>query len=209
MRLRLPLPKVAPPLLPLKLYPLLPQLQASPRISSRFFSDSLYIYKLPTYPTRPPQLAQQRQQQQGAPGGGGGPNPLGGAAGAGGQGQEIDFEAMRNSPQMQQLREMIAQNPNMLQPIIQQLAATNPALAQVMAQNPDALYQLLGGEEGGEDGPLPSGAHVVHVTPEEQAAIERVRTACAMICDWALTFAFVAPSFGIPAAGSVGGVFCV
>jgi len=76
---------------------------------------------------------------------------------------------------------MMAQNPTLIQPLLQQLAASNPALAQAFAQNPDALLQLLGNENGefpggqGEDGEnLPPGTHIVNVTEEERAAIERV-----------------------------------
>lgn len=71
----------------------------------------------------------------------------------------------------------------MIQPVIQQLAAQNPQIAQAIAQNPEALMQLLGGGPGGEgegewegEGDLPPGAHVVSVTEEERAAIERVST---------------------------------
>jgi UV excision repair protein RAD23 len=78
---------------------------------------------------------------------------------------------------MQQLRDLMAQNPALVQPIIQQLASSNPAIAQAIAQNPEALIQLLGGAQGGdfEDGdePLPPGVHAIHVTEEEQAAIGR------------------------------------
>jgi UV excision repair protein RAD23 len=72
----------------------------------------------------------------------------------------------------------MTQNPAAVQPLIQQLAASNPQLAQMFAQNPEALLQLLGNNEGGfegEDGEnLPPGAHIVHVSEEERAAIERV-----------------------------------
>ena len=123
------------------------------------------------------QLAQQqRQQQQAAPGNA--PNPLAGVLGAGGTPGTIDLAALRDNPQVQQWRELITQNPAMLQPLIQQLAASNPGLAQAFAQNPEALLQLLGSEGGdyeGEGGePVPPGAHVVHVSEEEQAAIQRV-----------------------------------
>lgn len=76
------------------------------------------------------------------------------------------------------------QNPALLQPMIQQIAQSNPSLAQYLEQNPEALLQFLGaigGEggfeegEGGEGGAVPPGAHVLHVTPEERSAIERVR----------------------------------
>ena len=64
----------------------------------------------------------------------------------------------------------------MLQPLIQQLAAQNPALAQMIAQHPEALFQLLA-PEGADlaDTDIPPGSQVVSVTPEERAAIERVR----------------------------------
>ncbi len=59
--------------------------------------------------------------------------------------------------------------------MIQQLAQNNPQLAQALASNPNALLDLLGSPEVGDDGePIPPGAHVVNVTPEERAAIERV-----------------------------------
>lgn len=82
---------------------------------------------------------------------------------------------LQNHPQVQQLRELIMQNPALAQPLIQQLAASNPQLAQLFAQNPEALLQLLGGGDDLEgEGGLPPGAQVVHVTEEEQAAIQRV-----------------------------------
>ncbi|TDL25989.1 UV excision repair protein Rad23 [Rickenella mellea] len=125
------------------------------------------------------QLAQQQQQQQqqgagaGAGGGGLASALAGGAA----------LEGLRNNPQMGELRDLVMQNPALLQPMIQQLAQSNPGLAQYLASNPEALLQLLGGlgGEGGEfgddgegEGPLPPGAHAVHVTPEEHAAITRL-----------------------------------
>jgi UV excision repair protein RAD23 len=71
----------------------------------------------------------------------------------------------------------MTQSPELIQPLIQQLAASNPALAQTLAQNPDALLQLLGEAEqqGDFDGEnLPPNTHIVNVTEEERAAIERV-----------------------------------
>ena len=77
------------------------------------------------------------------------------------------------------------QNPALIQPVLQQLAAQNPALAGMFAQHPEALAQMLGmegdlgdlgdlqGDEGGEGG-VPPGATVIHVTEEESAAIQRV-----------------------------------
>ena len=83
----------------------------------------------------------------------------------------MNLEALRDNPQIQQLRQQLAENPEMAQPLIQQLAMQNPAMAQMLAQNPDALAQLLGVDLEEE---APPGTHVVSVTVEERAAIERV-----------------------------------
>ncbi|KAF8070204.1 hypothetical protein FPV67DRAFT_1623778 [Lyophyllum atratum] len=114
------------------------------------------------------QLAQQHQQQAG----GGGTGQTFTAA----NGQQIDLEALRNSPQIRQLREQMAANPENIQPLLQQLAAQHPQIAQMLSQNPEILAQLLGvpSEYDEEGGAIPPGAQVVSVTPEERAAIERL-----------------------------------
>ena len=74
------------------------------------------------------------------------------------------------------------QNPALLQPMIQQLALTNPQLAQMFAANPDQLMELIThlplgeGGEGGEAAAqgVPPGTHVLRITEEERAAITRV-----------------------------------
>ncbi|KAI1781811.1 UV excision repair protein Rad23 [Ganoderma leucocontextum] len=126
----------------------------------------------PAQPAQPQnlfQLAQQRQQQAQQPGAGGGLPGLG-AGGA-------NLGSLADHPQVQHLRNVIAQNPQLAQPIIQELAAQNPGLAQLIGQNPEMLAQLLTSAleaEGEEGGQLPPGAQVVHVTEEERAAIERL-----------------------------------
>lgn len=72
---------------------------------------------------------------------------------------------------MRQLRQQVAENPESLQPLIQQLVAGNPELGQLLASNPEMLANILGGGGGDPEAP---GVSVVNVTPEEQAAIERV-----------------------------------
>ncbi|KAI0358688.1 UV excision repair protein Rad23 [Trametes cingulata] len=125
----------------------------------------------PAQPAQPQnlfQLAQQQQQQQQQPAAGQG---LGGLGGAGGG---AALAALANHPQIQHLREIMAQNPALIQPVIQELAAQNPQLAQLFAQHPEALAQILGGDEGDEEGGIPPGAQVIQVTEEERAAIERL-----------------------------------
>lgn len=93
-------------------------------------------------------------------------------AGAGQQGLgNLDF--LRNNPQFQQLRQVVQQQPQMLEPILQQLSAGNPQLAQLIASNPEQFLNLLS-EDGDDDVPLPPGAQAIAVTEEERDAIERV-----------------------------------
>lgn len=102
-----------------------------------------------------------------------------------------ELAALVNNPQFAQLRQMVQENPALIQPMIQSLAASNPGLAQMLAANPDIMYQLLGGEgadgmgddgddewEGGDDpmAAFAQGGHQsISVTAEENEAIQRVR----------------------------------
>ncbi len=61
----------------------------------------------------------------------------------------------------------------MLEPILQQVGAGNPQLAQLIGQHQDQFLQLLS-EDTGDDVPLPPGVQTISVTEEERAAIERV-----------------------------------
>jgi UV excision repair protein RAD23 len=101
-------------------------------------------------------------------GAGGAGVAAGGAAGGLGN---LDF--LRNNPQFQQLRQVVQQAPQMLEPILQQVGAGNPQLAQLIGQHPDQFLQLLG-EDGDDDAPLPPGAQAISVTEEEREAIERL-----------------------------------
>ncbi|KAG9007068.1 hypothetical protein FRB90_009573 [Tulasnella sp. 427] len=119
------------------------------------------------------QAAQQASQHQPGAGGGRGLAP--------GQGPGIDIAALQNSPALAQIRTLAQQNPALVQPLLQQLLGAHPELAQVLAQNPDLLVQLLGGGagsgglgEGDDDDNIPEGAQVIQVTPEEAEAIQRL-----------------------------------
>jgi len=118
-------------------------------------------------PAAPQNLFQMAQQQQQQPAGAV-PHIPGAPSG---------LDTLRGDPRLAALGQLATQNPALLQPMIQQLAQSNPQLAQALAQNPDALLDLLGGGEGGigDDGePIPPGAQVLSVTPEERDAIERL-----------------------------------
>ncbi|KAK4550595.1 hypothetical protein LTR36_000174 [Oleoguttula mirabilis] len=98
---------------------------------------------------------------------------LAGGQGGGQGGNNANLDFLRNNPQFQQLRQVVQQQPAMLEPILQQVAAGSPQLAQMITQNPDQFMQLLA-EDGDDDVALPPGAQQISVTEEEREAIERL-----------------------------------
>jgi hypothetical protein len=64
-------------------------------------------------------------------------------AGAGLAGAPANLDFLRNSPQFQQLRQLVQQQPAMLEPVLQQVADGNPQLAQMIGQNQEQFLQLL------------------------------------------------------------------
>jgi len=99
------------------------------------------------------------------------------AAGLGGAATGGNLDFLRNNAQFQQLRQIVQQQPQMLEPILQQVGAGNPQLAQMIASRPDEFLQLLA-EDHDEDAALPPGAQAIQVTEEEREAIERVSGIC-------------------------------
>ncbi|KAF4544469.1 Ubiquitin-associated/translation elongation factor EF1B [Lasiodiplodia theobromae] len=93
------------------------------------------------------------------------------AAAAGAGAGDLDF--LRNNPQFQQLRQLVQQQPHMLEPILQQVGQGNPGLAQLIADHPEQFLSLLS-EDHDDDTPLPPGAQVVSITEEESEAIDRL-----------------------------------
>lgn len=110
--------------------------------------------------------------------GAGGPGGLvaatGGAAGGGaGAGALGNLDWLRSNQQFLQLRGVIQQQPQMLEPILQSLANANPDMARLIGEHPEEFLQLLSEDNDG-DMPLPPGAQSIAVTEEENQAIERV-----------------------------------
>ena len=95
----------------------------------------------PAQPAQPQnlfQLAQQRQQQGQQPGTGGGLPGLG-AGGAGNLG------SLAEHPQLQHLRNVMAQNPQLAQPIIQELAAQGRLHTDDLVAVNQSMWALLHG----------------------------------------------------------------
>ena len=116
-----------------------------------------------------------RGRSGGGAGAGAGLAGLGAGAGAGrgAAGGIANLDFLRNNPQFQQLRQIVQTTPQMLEPILQQVGAGNPQLAQLIQEHPEQFLQLLS-EEADNDAPAPPGAQEVFVTEEEREAIDRV-----------------------------------
>ncbi|GFG28242.1 hypothetical protein Cfor_06744 [Coptotermes formosanus] len=107
---------------------------------------------------------------------------------------------LRSQPQFQQMRQVIQQNPQLLNAVLQQIGQTNPALLQLISQNQEAFVRMLnepaapgggtpaspvaaghggpgeagtGAGGGGGGGMFASG--VIQVTPQDKEAIERLK----------------------------------
>ncbi|KAI3455168.1 hypothetical protein Pfo_011831 [Paulownia fortunei] len=90
----------------------------------------------------------------------------------------LDF--LRNNQQFQALRSMVQSNPQILQPMLQELGKQNPSLLTLIQENQQEFLQLINEHGDGSEGEdifdhgeqdMP---HAVSVTPEDQEAIERM-----------------------------------
>ncbi|XP_075105992.1 ubiquitin receptor RAD23d [Nicotiana tabacum] len=88
----------------------------------------------------------------------------------------LDF--LRNSPQFQALRTMVQANPQILQPMLQELGKQNPHLMRLIQEHQPDFLRLINEPVEGEGNALGQMAgaisQAVTVTPEEREAIERL-----------------------------------
>jgi len=97
---------------------------------------------------------------------------------AGAAGGQNNLAFLNNNPQFQRIRELIHSNPQLLQPLLQQLGQSNPELMEIISHNPEAFVRLLeegmGDEQqGGEGNPL-ANTVPIQISQEEAEAITRL-----------------------------------
>ncbi|BBN00086.1 UV excision repair protein RAD23 [Marchantia polymorpha subsp. ruderalis] len=106
------------------------------------------------------------------------PQGIPGIGGPGAGAGALDF--LRNNAQFQALRTMVQANPQILQPMLQELGKQNPQLLRLINENQPEFLRLINepGGEGGEGdllgqlaGAMPQS---INVTPEEREAIDRL-----------------------------------
>ncbi|RZB54306.1 Ubiquitin receptor RAD23d isoform B [Glycine soja] len=88
-----------------------------------------------------------------------------------------DLDSLRNREEFQALRETMRENPQILQPMIQELGQQNPQLMQIIQDHQEDILDLMNEPEGDENlqsqlDSMISGT--VTITPEENEAIQRV-----------------------------------
>ncbi|CAN7938788.1 unnamed protein product [Ixodes hexagonus] len=115
--------------------------------------------------------------------------PVSAAEVLGSGGPEDPLAFLRFQPQFQQMRQVIQQNPQLLNAVLQQIGQSNPQLLQLISQNQEAFVRMLnepspppGGSTGGTPpaaAALGSGAPLEvnygQVTPQDKEAIERLK----------------------------------
>nr|VDD62683.1 unnamed protein product [Brassica oleracea] len=91
------------------------------------------------------------------------------------------LEFLRNNDQFQQLRTMVHSNPQILQPMLQELGKQNPQLLRLIQENQAEFLQLVNEPYEGSDGdadifdqPEQETPHSINVTQAEQEAIQRL-----------------------------------
>lgn len=88
-----------------------------------------------------------------------------------------DLDSLRNREEFQALRETMRENPQILQPMIQELGQQNPQLMQIIQDHQEDILDLMNEPEGDENlqsqlDSMISGT--VTITPEENEAIQRL-----------------------------------
>lgn len=121
-----------------------------------------------------------------------GPPTVGSAEGitgaGGGGGAEEPLAFLRFQPQFQQMRQVIQQNPQLLNAVLQQIGQSNPELLRLISQNQEAFVRMLNEPSpppGGSTTPTSGGGALgsgqlpfetySQVTPQDKEAIERLK----------------------------------
>ncbi|GAB6031642.1 UV excision repair protein rad23 [Chamberlinius hualienensis] len=107
--------------------------------------------------------------------------------------EEQPLAFLRSQPQFQQMRQVIQQNPQLLNAVLQQIGQSNPQLLQLISQNQEAFVRMINEPSSGssaagtvaQDSPstgtggsgAAGGHHAmsIQVTPQDKEAIERLK----------------------------------
>ncbi|MED6143066.1 Ubiquitin receptor RAD23d [Stylosanthes scabra] len=140
------------------------------------------VSRAPTVGQAANPLGEAQGQAQDAPSGGPNTNPLNlfpqGIPDMGANENAGDLDFLRNSQQFQALRAMVQANPQILQPMLQELGRQNPHLMQLIQEHQADFLRLINEPDGEENLPSDLAAampQTITVTPEENEAIQRLQ----------------------------------
>lgn len=119
-------------------------------------------------------------------GAGGAGSGAGSGAGAGAGSAEGDIGGLGDDQQMQLLRAALQSNPELIQPLLEQLAASNPQIANLIQQDPEAFIRMflsgapgsgndLGFEFEDESGETGAGGAAAAATGEDEQGTIRIQ----------------------------------
>ncbi|KHC82542.1 UV excision repair protein Rad23 [Candida albicans P78042] len=122
----------------------------------------------------------------GGAGSGAGAGGAGSGAGAGAGSAEGDIGGLGDDQQMQLLRAALQSNPELIQPLLEQLAASNPQIANLIQQDPEAFIRMflsgapgsgndLGFEFEDESGETGAGGAAAAATGEDEQGTIRIQ----------------------------------
>ncbi|KGU12335.1 UV excision repair protein Rad23 [Candida albicans P87] len=117
---------------------------------------------------------------------GAGAGGAGSGAGAGAGSAEGDIGGLGDDQQMQLLRAALQSNPELIQPLLEQLAASNPQIANLIQQDPEAFIRMflsgapgsgndLGFEFEDESGETGAGGGAAAATGEDEQGTIRIQ----------------------------------
>ncbi|WKX96094.1 hypothetical protein Q1695_012505 [Nippostrongylus brasiliensis] len=122
----------------------------------------------------------------------------------GGEAAVSQLDALRQLPQMDELRNLVRSNPEILPTLIQQIATVNPELMDVIQNNQEEFLRILNSapstgagqgaaEAGAGANPNPYGErHVIDLTEQEAAAIQRIKSMGFRVPDGLIIEAYLA-----------------
>lgn len=92
------------------------------------------------------------------------------------------LQFLRSQPQFRQMRNVIRDNPNLLQPLLQQIRSTNPDLFRMIQENQEEFVAMLNSEDepgAGVSGNIGANASdqpgYIQVSQEDKQAIDRLK----------------------------------
>jgi len=92
-----------------------------------------------------------------------------------GSNEEDPLAFLRTQPQFQQMRQVIQQNPQLLNAVLQQIGQSNPQLLQLISQNQEAFVRMLNeptGGGGGGGGSVSSASTTVAGTGSSESGVQ-------------------------------------